>query len=69
VFWLNATDETTLKQFATMAGRILREHPSVVYIVYVTNAAQSRNLDESAGPSSDAITLLLTGLPCLGDVP
>lgn len=47
MFWLNARDETTLKQgFATVAERILREHPSVVY---VANAIQSRDLDESVG--------------------
>lgn len=44
VFWLNARDETTLKQgFATVAKRILREHPSVIYIA---NAIQSRDPDE-----------------------
>jgi hypothetical protein len=47
VFWLNARDETTLKQgFATVAERILREHPSVVY---VANAVQSGDLDEIVG--------------------
>jgi hypothetical protein len=45
VFWLNARDETSLKQsFARVAGRILREHPSVVY---VKNAVESRDLDEA----------------------
>lgn len=47
VFWLNARDEITLKQgFAIVAERILREHPSVIYIA---NAVQSRDLDESVG--------------------
>lgn len=45
VFWLNARDEITLKQgFAAVTERILREHPSVIYIA---NAVQSRDLDES----------------------
>jgi hypothetical protein len=45
VFWLNARDDTTLKQgFARAAERILREHSSVVY---VANAVQNRNLDEA----------------------
>ena len=47
VFWLNARDETTLKNgFTRAAERILREHPSVVY---VANAVQDRNLDEVVG--------------------
>jgi hypothetical protein len=45
VFWLNARDEATLKQgFARVAERILREHPSVVYLA---NTVQSRDLDEA----------------------
>lgn len=47
MFWLNARDETTLKQgFVTVAERILREHPSVVYIA---NTVQSGDLDECVG--------------------
>lgn len=47
VFWLKARDEKTLKQgVATVAKRILREHPSVVY---VANAVQSGDLDEILG--------------------
>jgi hypothetical protein len=45
VFWLNAQDETLLKQsFTRVAKQILREHPSVVY---VKNAVESRDLDEA----------------------
>ena len=45
VFWLNAKDETTLKQgFVTLAERISREHP---YIVYLADAIQSHRLDAS----------------------
>jgi len=45
VFWLNTRDETSLKQgFARVADRILREHPSVVY---VRNAVESRDLSEA----------------------
>jgi hypothetical protein len=44
VFWLNARDDMLLKQgYARVAERILREHPSVVY---VKNAVESRNLGE-----------------------
>lgn len=47
VFWLNARDETSLKQsFARVAERILREHPSVVYL---KNTVESRDLDEAVG--------------------
>ena len=47
VFWLNARDEITLKQgFVIVAKRILREQPSVVY---VANAVQSRDFDETVG--------------------
>ncbi|KUM57952.1 hypothetical protein ACN42_g9214 [Penicillium freii] len=43
--WLNARDETTLKQsFARTAEWILRHHPSVTYIA---NALKSRELDET----------------------
>ncbi|RYP46151.1 hypothetical protein DL768_007626 [Monosporascus sp. mg162] len=42
--WLNARDETSLKQsFARAANRILREHQSVMY---VRNAVDSQDLDE-----------------------
>lgn len=45
VFWLNAKDETSLKQsFARVTSRIFREHPS---IVYVRNAIESRDVDEA----------------------
>ncbi|KAK4141202.1 uncharacterized protein C8A04DRAFT_39242 [Dichotomopilus funicola] len=45
VFWLNARDETSLKQaFARVADRILREHPSVVY---VRDAVESRDLNQA----------------------
>ncbi|KAL2126192.1 hypothetical protein VTI74DRAFT_1511 [Chaetomium olivicolor] len=45
VFWLNARDETSLRQgFARVADRIFREHPSVVYI---RNAVESRDLNEA----------------------
>ncbi|KAK4118976.1 hypothetical protein N657DRAFT_650651 [Parathielavia appendiculata] len=45
VFWLNARDETSLRQgFARVADRVFREHPSVVY---VRNAAESRDLNEA----------------------
>ncbi|KAK4182502.1 hypothetical protein QBC35DRAFT_457232 [Podospora australis] len=45
MFWLNARDETSLKQgFAKVADRILREQPSVVYI---RNAVESRDLDQA----------------------
>jgi len=45
VFWLNAKDEITLKQgFVKVAERILREHPSVIY---VANAVQGRDLDQA----------------------
>ena len=45
VFWLNARDETSLSQgFTRVADRILREHPSVVY---VRNAVESRDLSEA----------------------
>lgn len=45
VFWLNARDETLLRQgFARAANRILRQHPSVVYI---RNAVESRDPDEA----------------------
>jgi len=44
VFWLNARDETTLKEgFARMGERILREHPSVVYI---KNAVHNRAINQ-----------------------
>ncbi|RYP36282.1 hypothetical protein DL767_003435 [Monosporascus sp. MG133] len=47
LFWLNARDETSLKQsFARVAERILGEHPSVVY---AKNAMESRDLDEAVG--------------------
>jgi hypothetical protein len=47
IFWLNARDETMLKQgFVRLAERILREHPLVVY---VGNAVQSRDLDKTVG--------------------
>lgn len=43
--WLNARDETTLKQsFARTAEWILRHHPSVTYIA---DALKSRELDET----------------------
>lgn len=43
--WLNAKDETALKQsFARAAGWILRHHPSVIYI---KSALESRDLDET----------------------
>ncbi len=45
VFWLNARDETSLRQgFSKVADRILREHPSVVY---VRNAVESRDLGQA----------------------
>lgn len=45
VLWLNARDETSLKQgFVRVAERILREHPSVAY---VKNALESRKLDDA----------------------
>jgi hypothetical protein len=45
VFWLNARDETSLKQsFARVAERILRNYPSVAYM---KNAVESRDLDEA----------------------
>ncbi|KAK3996395.1 kinesin light chain 1, partial [Cladorrhinum sp. PSN332] len=45
IFWLNAKDETSLKQgFAKVAERILRRHPSVLYI---RKAMESRNLNEA----------------------
>lgn len=45
VFWLNARDETSLRQgFMRAADRILREHPSVMY---VRNAVESRDLNEA----------------------
>lgn len=44
VFWLNARDETSLKQsFAHVAGRIRQQHPSTVYI---KNAIKDRDLDQ-----------------------
>lgn len=47
VLWLNAQDETSLKQsFARVAKRILREHPSVVYM---KTAVESCDLDEAVG--------------------
>jgi len=47
VFWVNARDELSLKQsFARVAERILREHPSVMY---VKNAVESCDLDEAVG--------------------
>lgn len=43
IFWLNATDETSLKQgFMRAARRILREYPSIIYI---KNAIESHDLD------------------------
>ncbi|WYZ34743.1 hypothetical protein EsH8_I_001019 [Colletotrichum jinshuiense] len=45
VIWLNARDETSLKQsFQRVAQRILHEHP---YVVYVKNAIANRDLDET----------------------
>jgi hypothetical protein len=45
IFWLNARDETSLRRgFARVADRILREHPSVVYI---RNAVESHDLNEA----------------------
>ena len=42
--WLNARDETTLKQsFTGAAERIFRQHPSLVYI---QNAIKDRDLDQ-----------------------
>jgi tetratricopeptide (TPR) repeat protein len=44
VVWLNARDETSLKQsFAHAAERILQQHPSTVYI---QNAIKDRDLDQ-----------------------
>ncbi|OIW32077.1 hypothetical protein CONLIGDRAFT_251504 [Coniochaeta ligniaria NRRL 30616] len=46
VFWLNSRDETSLKQgFVRVAERILREHPSLIYI---KNAVESHDLDRTA---------------------
>lgn len=43
VFWLNARDESLLKQgFARIAERILRQHPLVLH---VKNAVESHDLD------------------------
>lgn len=45
VIWLNARDETSLKQsFQRVAQRILHEHP---YVAYVKNAIANRDLDET----------------------
>ncbi|KAK2036225.1 hypothetical protein LZ31DRAFT_437428, partial [Colletotrichum somersetense] len=45
ILWLNARDETSLKQsFQQAAQRILREHPTVAYI---QNAMANRDLDEA----------------------
>ena len=45
MFWLNARDETTLRQgFARVAERILDEHPLVVDI---DNAVRSSDLDQA----------------------
>ncbi len=45
MFWLNARDETSLKQgFARLAEQIFREHPSVIS---VKNAVESHDLDEA----------------------
>ncbi|KAK5992301.1 Kinesin light chain 1 [Cladobotryum mycophilum] len=45
VIWLNAKDETSLKQsFVPVAERIARQHPSSTYI---KNAVESRDLDQS----------------------
>ncbi|KAF5658010.1 tetratricopeptide repeat domain-containing protein [Fusarium heterosporum] len=44
VFWMNATDEETLKQsFAKAAERILQEHPSVTYL---ERAVAHQDMDE-----------------------
>ncbi|KAF5709861.1 tetratricopeptide-like helical domain-containing protein [Fusarium globosum] len=44
VFWMNATDEETLKQsFVKAAERILQEHPSVTYL---ERAVAHRDMDE-----------------------
>ncbi|RYC81882.1 hypothetical protein BFJ63_vAg15229 [Fusarium oxysporum f. sp. narcissi] len=45
VFWMNATDEETLKQsFVKVAERILREHPSVAYL---ERAVAHQDMDET----------------------
>ena len=45
VFWLNARDETSLKQgFVRVAERILREYPPLTYI---KNAVESHDLDQT----------------------
>jgi ribosomal protein S6 len=45
VLWMNATDEATLKQsFVKAAERILREHPSVVYL---ERAVAHQDMDET----------------------
>lgn len=46
VFWVNSKSEDTLKQgYAAAAGRIYREHPSLMYL---KAAAEQGNLDEAA---------------------
>ncbi|OLN96972.1 Nephrocystin-3-like protein 2 [Colletotrichum chlorophyti] len=46
ILWVNARDETSLKQsFQQAAQRIIRKHPSVAYI---QNAMVNRDLDETA---------------------
>ncbi|RFN43712.1 tetratricopeptide-like helical domain, partial [Fusarium flagelliforme] len=46
VFWMNATDEETLKQsFLKVAERILREHP---YVAYLERAVAHQDMDETS---------------------
>lgn len=46
VFWVNSKSEDTLKQgYAAAAGRIYREHPSLMYLKAVSEGG---NLDEAA---------------------
>ena len=46
VFWVNSKSEDTLKQgYAAAAGRIYREHPSLVHL---KAASEGGNLDETA---------------------